>query len=456
MSEDHKRPHPRASTAEEHVDSLRSNGFSTNLLGFGIAVLFASAAFFSGIQVGSSFGEDTELGAGIFSAFFASSATAPDGEADLENFWRVWNLLEEKYASATSTDQVSVEDRVFGATRGLVASYDDPYTAFLPPEDAEQFSEDISGNFGGVGMEIGLRDGVVTVIAPLADTPAERAGILAGDVIVSIDDVDTREMNVNEAVRRIRGEEGTDVILELYRAGAESLVTATVTRATIEIPTIATVDGGDVFTIRLFNFNATAQQQMLDAIREFKRSDADSLVLDLRGNPGGYLQGAVTIASFFLPAGEVVVRERYGDDRPEDVYRSRGGVVHEFDPDSMVVLINRGSASASEILAGALKEHGVATVLGEPTFGKGSVQELVPLPDGSSVKITIARWYTPEGVSFSRNGLDPDYTVTRTAEQIMSGEDPQQEAAEAWLRGDRSLAETAAESASRDPFAQNQ
>lgn len=415
---------------------------NTSFLGFGLAIVFASAAFFSGLQIGTGISGEADLEAGVFSLFAPSAA--PEEDVDLDEFWRVWHLMEEKYVASTSTEPVDNEKRVQGAIQGLVGSYGDPYTVFLPPEDASQFEEDISGNFGGVGMEVGLRDGFVTVIAPLPDTPAKRAGVVAGDVIATIDGTETDGMSIDEAVRLIRGEKGTDVTLELYREGEDGLVEVTITRDTITIPTIDTEQNGDVFIIRLYNFNALAEMKMQEALREFVRSDSEKLILDLRGNPGGFLQGAVSIASYFLPAGEVVVRENFGDDREEQIYRSSGKVVHEFTPDTMVVLVDRGSASASEILAGALKEHDVATLIGETTFGKGSVQELVNLPDGASLKVTIARWLTPDGTSFSNTGLEPNVRVSRTPQEVVEGTDPQQAAALDWLSGDHDVGENVA------------
>ena len=404
-------------------------------LGVGLALLLVTAAFFSGFHFGSfqMAGSTAMQRAGLFSLF--ASTPQPDTEADLTEFWRVWNLLEEKFASASSTDEITAEDRVRGAIDGLVESYGDPYTIYLPPQEAQDFEENISGEFSGVGMEVGMRDGVVTVIAPLPDTPAERAGVLAGDVIVRIDGESTEDMSIDDAVERIRGEKGTEVVLSVFREESGEIIEIPIIRDTIDIPTIDTEARGDVFIIRLFSFNAVAEMQMQEALREYVRSGADKLVLDLRGNPGGFLQSAVSISSFFLPTGKVVVREKFGDDEEEQLYRSHGRTLREFAPKEMVVLINQGSASASEIVAGALKEHGVATVIGETTFGKGSVQELVELPDGSSLKVTIARWLTPDGTSISAGGLEPNIEIKMTPEQRLAGEDPQLEAAIEYLQG---------------------
>ena len=350
--------------------------------------------------------------------------------------------MEEKFVSSSSTDILSFEKRIQGAISGLVKSYDDPYTVFLPPTDAAEFDQTISGNFGGVGMEVGLRDEVVTVIAPLPDTPAENSGIVAADIIVKIDETSTEGMTIDEAVRLIRGEKGTDVLLTVYREGETELLEISVTRDVITIPTVKTEIIDDVFIISLYSFNALAEAKMQEALKTYAQSGTKKLVLDLRGNPGGFLQSAVSIGSYFIPAGEVIVRENFGDGSKDELYRSYGKTLGKAAPDEMIVLINGGSASASEILAGALSQHGIATLMGQTTFGKGSVQELVSLPDGSSLKVTIARWFTPDGTSISVDGLAPDIEIERTPEQVMADEDPQLEAAVKWLNGDKTIGET--------------
>lgn len=406
------------------------------LLGIGLALILATSAFFSGLHFGSSAGTTPEnLKASVFSSFFGPSVT-PDENADLTEFWRVWNLLEEKFVVASSSEELTTEERIRGAIGGLVESYDDPYTVFLPPSEAEAFEENISGNFSGVGMEVGIRDGYVTVIAPLPDTPAEQAGVLAGDTVVKIDDKNTDGMNIDEAVKLIRGEVGTEVVLTVFREGEAEFIEIPIIRDTINIPTINTEIDGDIFIIKLYSFNAISEVKMQEALREYVRSGKDKLILDLRGNPGGYLQSAVSIASYFLPAGKVIVREDFGNGEKEELYRSQGKTLREYAPKDMVVLIDGGSASASEILAGALSQHGFATLVGDTTFGKGSVQELVELPDGSSLKVTIARWLTPDGTSISNGGLEADIQVKRTPQQRMAGADPQLEAALMFIHGE--------------------
>ncbi len=410
------------------------------LLGSTLAILLILAAFFSGVQIGKGGMSSLSLEAGLFSFFGGPSAT-PDSEADLQEFWRVWNLMDEKFVATKATTTPDSLEKIQGAIAGLVDSFGDPYTVYLPPAEAEQFAEDISGNFSGVGMEVGLRDDLITVIAPLPETPAERAGIRSGDVITKINGESTENMSVDQAVRLIRGEEGTEVALTIYREGETEFLEKKITRAVINIPTLKTEIEGDVFIIKLYSFNALSESKMREAVEEYKRGNYKKLVLDLRGNPGGFLESAVAIAGYFLPSGKVVVRENFGDGKEEEVYRSQGQLITNLNPDNFVILIDGGSASASEILAGALAEHKVATTIGETTFGKGSVQELVELPGDSALKVTIARWLTPEGVSFSEGGLEPVVMIEVTSEDIEAEKDPQQEAALKWLRGDHNIGE---------------
>ena len=411
-----------------------------NLLGIFLALLLAAGSFISGTQVDTLNVSNSQT-AGLFSFFSRPLATTSETNVDLSQFWRVWDLMDEKFVSASTSTTITTEDKINGAIEGMVKAFGDPYTAFLPPVESAAFAENIAGNFSGVGMEIGIRDDMITVIAPLPSTPAEKAGLLPGDIITKIDDTPTDGMRVDEAVRLIRGEKGTEVVLSVYREGNLEIKTYPVIRDTIDIPTIATEKIGDVFIIRLFSFNAVSEMKTQEALREYTKSGATKLVLDLRGNPGGYLQSAVAIAGFFLPTGKVVVKESYRDTEMEKLYRSPGRMIHDFNNRDLVVLVDGGSASAAEILAGALREHEIATLIGVNTFGKGSVQELLPLPNDSSVKITVARWLTPNGISISHGGLKPDIVISRTPENRINGQDPQQDAALRFLNGEEVVSE---------------
>lgn len=404
------------------------------ILGIVLALLLATATFFSGLHLGNSV-EKVDLSQPASLMSFFSTKPPVETEADLSEFWRVWELMEEKFALSTSSEELTPSEKVEGAIDGLVRAYGDPYTNYMPKSDAEFFDQDISGNFGGVGMEVGMRNGLITVISPLPETPAAKAGMQPGDILVEINGESTENKSVDEAVRKIRGEIGTSVELKIARTGEMDLLTINITREQIEIPTVVTKNEGGIFIISLYSFNAIAEMKMQQALREYVQSGSDKLILDLRGNPGGYLQGAVSIASYFLPAGKVVLREKFSDKEEETIYRSSGKVLKEFAPKEMVVLIDGGSASASEILAGALQQHGVATLIGQTSFGKGSVQELVPLQSGASLKVTIARWLTPDGTSLSSGGLKPDISVERTIADREASLDPQLETAVSFLKG---------------------
>lgn len=354
---------------------------------------------------------------------------------DFSQFWKAWYLLEDHYIPTTaSATAPSPEERVWGAIKGLTESYGDPYTVFLPPSDAQNFAENISGEFQGVGMEIGIRNGVLTVVAPLKGTPAERAGIRSGDLLLFIDHKPTEGLSVEEAVKRIRGPKGSVVVLTIVREGESSPLEISVTRNTIHIPILNHYLRSDgIFVIELYSFSENSPDLFRAALRAMVESGSTKLLLDVRSNPGGFLQASVEIASYFLPVGDVVVSEDFMGKQETITHRSFGYDVFHNKKLSMAILVDRGSASASEILAGALREHGVAVLIGEKTFGKGSVQELLDLGGGAELKVTIARWLTPKGTSIAAGGLTPDLVVPIDKEDIKTGHDPQLEAVVLWL-----------------------
>jgi len=339
---------------------------------------------------------------------------------DFSTFWKAWNIINDKYAGTSTADQ----DRVWGAIAGMTASLGDPYTVFFPPKEAEIFESEIAGNFQGVGMEVGIRDGKLAVVSPIKDSPAEKAGVKAGDFIIKINDKISEKMSTDEAVQLIRGKAGTDVILTLSRKNTNTPVVVTITRAIIDIPTIKTEIKNDVFVISLYSFSANSSNLFRKSLQEFVDSGSHKLVLDLRGNPGGYLDAAVDMASWFLPSGKVIVKEEFSKGEPTKEIRSNGYDIFK-DNLRMIILVDGGSASASEILSGALSEHGIATLVGTKTFGKGSVQELLPITKNTSLKVTVARWLTPKGHSISNEGIIPDYIVPVTENDIIAKKDPQ-------------------------------
>lgn len=377
----------------------------------------ASVLFFTGFFIGKKESQN-EIPVQILNATSTKSV-------DLEPFWKTWRILDEKFApSGTTTPKVTDQNKIWGAVQGLAASYGDPYTVFFPPVESKSFAEEISGSFGGIGMEIGITDSTLTVIAPLKGTPAERAGILAGDKIIMIGEKSALSMSTDEAIKLIRGEPGTSITITFQRKGVKEPIVKTITRANIEIPTIKTeLLPSGVFKIDLYSFSAISPNLFRKALREFVESGSDKLILDLRNNPGGYLEAALDMASWFLPTGKLVVAEDFGEKREKQEYRSKGYDVFT-DQLKFVILVNEGSASASEILAGALQEHKKATLIGTKTFGKGSVQELVDIGSGTSLKVTVAHWFTPLGKSISNGGLTPDIEIKLTPENTKDGRDP--------------------------------
>lgn len=346
--------------------------------------------------------------------------------ADFSTFWKVWNTLNEKSIYAK---KVGDQDRVWGAISGLTSSLGDPYTVFFPPKENKSFNEEIAGSFEGIGAEIGMKDKILTVIAPLKDTPSWKAGVKAGDKIVKINKVNTNNMTVDDAIDLIRGPQGTTVTLTILRLKENETRDLVVTRERIQIPTIDTELRSDgIFVIKFYSFSENSASLFRDALIKFIDSKSSRLILDLRGNPGGYLDSAVNIGSWFINEGDVILSEDSLNGSKPKIYRSHGPRLFN-DKLSFVVLIDGGSASASEILAGALSEHGIATLVGEKTFGKGSVQELIKITDDTSLKVTVANWYTPNGVSISLQGLSPDIEVPITQKDIDAKKDPQMDKA---------------------------
>jgi carboxyl-terminal processing protease len=344
---------------------------------------------------------------------------------DMTPFWNVWSELESRFVPTVKASKIiDNQEKVWGAIQGLTSAYGDPYTVFMPPDDSKAFQSDISGNFEGVGMEIGIRDNILTVVSPLKDTPAFNAGVKSGDQILTIDGKSTDGMPVDEAVKLIRGKAGTQVDIKFARDGKTDPFEIKITRNVINVPTLDTEIKGDVFVIKLYDFYAPSADAFRGALRDFISSGKYKLVLDLRGNPGGYLESAVDMASWFLPMGKVVVSETSGDKANDVVYRSKGYNVFT-DKLRMVVLVDGGSASAAEILSGALQEQNVAKLVGVQTFGKGSVQELIPITSDTSLKMTIAKWLTPKGNSISEKGITPDYVVKVSDADLKAGKDPQ-------------------------------
>jgi len=383
-----------------------------------ISVVVLIALFFVwGIYIGDHNRPEIDKVIGI-----SNKDTQVETKADFAPFWKVWNAINDKYPKA---DKIADQDRVYGAISGLVSSLNDPYSVFFTPDDAKAFEDEIAGNFIGIGMEVGIKDKILTVIAPLKDTPAYRANIKPGDKILKIDKTVTSGLSIEKAIKLIRGEKGTTVTLTIFRDGDKDPMEIKIVRDIINIPTLDTELRPDgIFVIKLYNFSANSAALFREAMRKFVESGTDKLLLDLRGNPGGYLDAAVDISSWFLPSGKVVVTEDYGNNRNPEIYRSRGYNIFN-DKLKFVILIDSGSASASEIVGGAMQDNKRAILVGSQSFGKGSVQETMKVTPDTLLKITVAKWLTPNGTSISEKGLTPDYLVDITKKDLESKKDPQ-------------------------------
>ncbi len=361
-----------------------------------------------------------------------SRAQAPEN-VDFSPVWKAWQIIDEKFvpASVASTTPVATttEDknnvRVYGMIQGLAASLGDPYTYFMPPQEATQFADDMSGLFEGVGMEVAIKNEMLTVVTPLKGTPADKAGIKSGDIILKIDGSSTQGMEVNTAIKKIRGPKDSQVTLFIMREGWSEPKDIKVTRQVINVPIVkSTMRPDGVFVISVATFTSNSPDLFRDALREFKKSGSNKLIIDLRGDPGGYLEAAVQMASWFMPAGKIIVTEDYAGHEENIVHRSMGYNI--FDKNlQVIILMDKGSASASEIFAGAMRQNIGSKLVGTNSFGKGSVQELIDITPGTSLKITVARWLEPDGVHIPLTGIVPDVEVKITDADIKAGRDPQ-------------------------------
>ena len=362
------------------------------------------------------------------------SGTAPAG-VDMSQFWAAYQILNQNFVQTHSSTTPTQQQQIYGAIEGLTASFGDPYTVFFPPSDATVFQQDIDGSFGGIGLEIDNNaQGELVAVSALKGTPAASTQIQTGDVILAIGTTTAENLSSDDAVKLIRGPIGTPITLTLQH-GSDKPYSVTIVRETINVPVIDTkkLDGG-IFVISLYSFSENSADLFQTALRQFVQSGDTKLILDLRGNPGGYLDAAVDMASYFLPVGDTIVTEDFEGKQDNVVHRSLGYNIFANDPNfKMAILVDQGSASAAEILSGALQQHGVAKLVGTRTFGKGSVQELMDLGNGAELKVTIARWLTPNGSWISQKGLTPDIQATTTQADVAAGNDPQMNAAVQYL-----------------------
>lgn len=339
---------------------------------------------------------------------------------DFAIFWDAWQMIQGSYLRA---GEVKSGEMIYGAAKGLVSALNDPYSVFMDPAEAKRFGEDINGNFGGIGAEIGLKNEQVVIIAPLKGSPAEKSGLRSGDKLYEINASSTVGMSINDAVKKIRGPKGTMVTFLVGRNGHEKPLTIKVVRDTIKIPVVEwTMKEGSIAHIEFYTFSENSAKLVREAVVEAQAAGAKGMVLDMRNNPGGYLDAAVAIAGYFVDAGTTIVFEEFRNGK-RDTFLSQGTPIVKGIP--LAILLNGGSASASEILAGALKDNLGTTIVGEKSFGKGTVQELTDLRGGAEIKLTIAHWILPKGTQIDKNGIVPDVVVKYTDADRDKKHDPQ-------------------------------
>ena len=353
---------------------------------------------------------------GLPPAYLANSTT-PNGTAgDFSLFWKAWNVINDKYYGSKNDSK-----QVDGAISGMVASLGDPYTVYLPPSDNSLFQSDLQGNFGGIGAELTAKDGQLTVMSALSGTPAEKAGLKGGDVISEVDGVKTAGMNEDDAINKIRGTVGTSVVLTIVRPGVDQPFKVTLTRQTITVKSVTASsigEGNSIAYIKVNEFGQDTADAFEAALKDAKASNKQGLVIDLRDDPGGYLDQAVRMIGMMIPSSvnsdkqvlkdrtAVLERSKDGSETPD-----KSAEAPIWDTQKTVVLMNSGSASAAEIFSGAMRDYGRAKLVGTKSFGKGSVQQLQDLGNGGSIKVTIAKWFTPLGVGIDGKGLNPDVEV---------------------------------------------
>lgn len=414
-----------ASGTSEHAKGPRPRlhiAWSKHHVVGALGVALAIASFVVGVFVGELKTRQNARPGQINVIDRGAPVSAALKDLDFAQFWQVWQSVHDEYVRQPVPDR----KMFYGAISGMVGALGDPYSVYFDPEVAQTFSSELAGKFDGIGAEIGVKKEQLTVIAPLPGTPAERAGIKAGDRILAIDGADTTSMPVDEAVHLIRGVKGTAVKLMIIREGWKepkefSIVRDTIVVQSVKLKMVATAAKKKVALITITNFNQDTESGFDQAVRAALLVSPDGIVLDLRNNPGGFLDTAVSVAGEWVSK-DVIVVEKYSDGK-KDEYKSEGAGRLAGIPTA--VLVNGGSASASEIVAGALQDYGKASIIGEQTFGKGSVQDYHEFSDGSALKLTIALWFTPKGRSIDKQGITPDSKVKMTDADFENDRDPQ-------------------------------
>lgn len=334
-------------------------------------------------------------------------------------FWQVWDKVTTEYDG-----NVDFSKLINGAIDGMVKATGDPYTNYFTQEQTQQFEDDLNGTISGIGAEVGIKDDRVVIVAPLDESPAKKAGLKAQDLILKIDDTDTKGLDLTSAVLKIRGQEGTKVKLVIQR-GTETL-NFEITREKVQIKSVKSeVKANNIGYIEINQFNSNTGSQLRAAEDELISKNVKGIIIDLRNNPGGYLDQAIEVGSEFIKSGTIVTEKKDKDNSKKEDYQATGKGKFTDPNIPIVVLVNGGSASAAEIVSGALQDHKRATLIGEKTFGKGSVQSVENVGGGATLHVTIAHWYTPNGRGINKQGLTPDIEVKMTDEDVKAGRDPQ-------------------------------
>lgn len=385
------------------------------------ATLAVGLVFFLGVNIGNgriAVGNNLNLRKG-------NSNTELPANLNYTSVEQLYDALKLSYDG--DLDETKIMD---GIKKGLVESAGNQYTEYLNDQESKEFNDSLNGSFSGIGAELSEENDAIVVVAPIAGFPAEKAGLKAKDVIVKINDESALDLSVSEAVSKIRGPEGTKVKLKVVRDGKQEL-DFEITRETITIPSVEhSIDSNNIGYVKISRFGEDTVKLTKEAANEFKSKNVKGVIVDLRNDPGGLLDASVDISSLWLPKDKLILEEKRGDEVVK-TYKSNGGDILNGIP--TVVLINEGSASASEITAGALKDNGVATLIGTKSFGKGSVQQLSELRGGGVLKVTIARWFTPSGKNIDKEGIEPDQKVEITEENIKNKQDPQKDTATQFL-----------------------
>lgn len=404
--------------SQPHPSPLRDRRGGNSLGKKFLIALLVVAVFILGFRAGEG---QLDLPAPLVNFVDRDREEAPR-EVDWSLLWDSIKLINEKYVNRPA----DMQKILYGAIQGVVGALDDPYSVFLPPEDAKDFREELNGSLEGIGAEIAVKHERLTVVAPLEGSPAMRAGIRGGDFIYKVDDEETQGWTIQQGVKKIRGPAGTKVKLTVLHLNDTEPVEVVVTREKIEVKSVESeireVNGSKIGHMKVRRFSEDTAGLLKKAASDFLAGGVKGIVFDVRNNPGGFLDSAIEVASLWVKDGDIVLIQKSGDGL-ENIYRATGSA--RLNGISTIVLMNGGSASASEIVAGALKDHGLAKLIGEKSFGKGSVQELIELDGRSQLKLTIAKWLTPDGHDLNKEGLEPDIKVELKDEDFQNDRDPQ-------------------------------